>query len=455
MTLINGRGLALANAMTIIALFVVGLLAAPLNAAPLPGQIVVDPNNPAWLIYHGGGSFFMAGPGDPEDFLYRGSQNPNGTRSGDQITLINKLIGTDANSIYLMGIRSHGGDGDSSHNPFVNNDPNQGMNSAVLNQWETWFDLMDANGITIFFFFYDDSIRVSNSLGWPLDGSNNLHPQERLYIDTIVNRLEKYKHLIWVVMEEVQEMGSDYVAHAKAIAKRIKQVDDHDHVVAVHKLSGLSFTGFADDPNIDQFAIQYNKDSAEQLHDGMVTAWNNAAGKYNLNLAEAANFGSGEELRKKAWAIAMGGAYVMVLRMTIDTTPLSDLRALGRVVTFFEDTNINEMSPHDELSFAGTEYVLAKPGNSYIAYASNLSGNMGIKNLTAGQYDFNWFDPVDGSTVNQKNVTVGGGSRSWSKPGSIGNEVALYLQRTSDPPLPSPGDGSILPPIYLLLDDEE
>lgn len=165
----------------------------------------------------------------------------NGTRNGDQVTLINKLIGTNANSIYLMGIRSRGGDGSSSHNPFVNNDPYQGMNNAVLDQWETWFDLMDANGITIFFFFYDDYIRVSSSLGWPLDSSNNLHPQEQLYIDTVVNRLEKYRHLIWVVMEEVQEMGSDFVAHAKAIAKRIRQVDDHDHVIGVHQLSGLDF----------------------------------------------------------------------------------------------------------------------------------------------------------------------------------------------------------------------
>jgi hypothetical protein len=189
----------------------------------------------------------------------------------------------------------------------------------------------------------------------------------------------------------------------------------------------------------------------------MVTAWNNAAGKYNLNMAEAANFGTGAELRKKAWATAMGGAYVMVLRMTIDTTPLSDLRALGRVVTFFESTDINRMAPDDDLAFAGTEYVLAKPGDSYIAYASNLSGKMGIKNLTAGQYDFKWFDPVDGSTVNQKNVSVAGGSQSWSEPAAIGSEVALYLKRTSNLPPPDPGtaNGGVLPSIFLLLDEDK
>ena len=223
----------------------------------------------------------------------------------------------------------------------------------------------------------------------------------------------------------------------------------------------MDFSNFANDPNIEQFAIQYNVSTADDLHDGMVTAWNNAAGRYNLNMSEVAfgGIGSGAESRKKSWAIAMGGAYVMINGMTIDNTPLNDLRDMGRIVTFFESTNINEMAPHDELAFAGTGYVLAKPGNSYIAYASNLSGAVGVKNLIAGQYDFKWFDPIDSSTVNQTNISVGSGNQSWSKPGSIGNEVALYLTRSgnSPPPPPGPGggNGNILAPIMLLLEDDD
>ena len=55
----------------------------------LDGQIIVDPDNPAWLArYAVGGDqvpFFMAGPGDPEGFLYRGSRITDGTRDGDQV----------------------------------------------------------------------------------------------------------------------------------------------------------------------------------------------------------------------------------------------------------------------------------------------------------------------------------------------------------------------------------
>ena len=58
-----------------------------------------------------------------------------------------------------------------------------------------------------------------------------------------------------------------------AIAGEIRKADEHRHPIAVHKLSGLSFREFADDPNIDQFAIQYNMNSPEKLHAGMVKAF--------------------------------------------------------------------------------------------------------------------------------------------------------------------------------------
>jgi hypothetical protein len=416
------------------------------EAAPLAGQVIVDPANPAWLKYAGGGPFFMVGPGDPEGFLYLGSRNSDGTRNGNQMSLIDKMVGTGANCIYLMAVRSHGGDGDSTQNPFVGSDPTNVLDEDILDQWETWFTQMDNNGIVIYFFFYDDNIRVANNLGWYLDGSGNLHPQEQYFIETIVNRFEHHKHLIWAVMEEVQEMGSDYVRHAKKIAEVIRQTDDHDHVIGVHKLNGLSFSEFADDPVIDQFAIQYNVSAPSSLHNGMVSAWNNAAGRYNLNMSEWES-STGSTGRRQMWAIAMGGAHVMLCGWTISNNSVSDLQNCGRLVDFMESTDINEMAPHDELAFGGTLYVLANPGDSYIAYASSLSGDMGLKGMTAGSYDLKWYDVTNGATVIQEDVVVGSGDQTWTKPGSIGNELALYVKRVSsvpDPPPEAPTDLQII-----------
>ena len=386
-------------------------------------QIIVDPEHPQWLKRKGGGPFFMCGPGDPEDFLYRGKLKADGTRNGDQLALIEKLKGTGANCIYLMAVRSHGGDGDKTHNPFVDNNPNRGINPKVLEQWEEWFTEMDNNGIVVYFFFYDDSARIWNT-------GDKVGGEERDFIRTLVNRFEHHKNLIWCAAEEYSEAFS--TRRARSIAAEIRAADDYDHPIAVHKHSGLDFSEFADEPNIDQFAIQYNVGSADALHEGMVRAWRQAKGRYNLNMSEAKGFGTGKELREKNWACAMGGAYVMILDMDIASTPRSDLEDCGRLVRFFESTNFYEMSPHDELKHGGTKYVLALPGDSYIAYTPELQGKIGLKGMRAGVYEFRWFDCVAGRQVTQKEVRVSDGDRTWSKPRGIGNEPAVYIKRIKD-----------------------
>ena len=41
------------------------------------------------------------------------------------------------------------------------------------------------------------------------------------------------------------------------------------------------------------------------------------------------------------------------------------------------------MAPHDELRHAGTKYVLADPGRSYIAYSDQSGVPLGLKSLSA------------------------------------------------------------------------
>jgi len=390
------------------------------TSGPGTGQVIVDPEHPQWLKRKGGGPFFMCGPGDPEDFLYRGKLRPDGTREGDQMKLIEKMKGTGANCIYLMAVRSHGGDGDKTHNPFVDNNPAKGINPVVLEQWEMWFSEMDRSGIVIYLFFYDDSARLWNT-------GDVVGEAERDFIHTMVNKFEHHKNLIWCIAEEYQEAFS--AERVKNIAAEIRTADDYDHVIAVHKLNGLNFSEFADAPNIDQFAIQYNVPSADALHNGMVGAFEQANGRYNLNMSEAADFRSGEDARKKSWACAMGGAYVMILDMDIATTAKNDLEDCGRLVRFFESANFNEMSPRDELKYAGTKYVLAQPGLSYIAYSPALRGEIGLRDMRPGIYEFRWLDCITGKEVGQAEVNVRAGDRSWEKPRGIGRELAVYIRR--------------------------
>ena len=170
----------------------------------------------------------MAGPGDPEDFLYRGSRNVDGTRSGDQLALINKLKPTGANSVYLQAVRA-GGDGPADHNPFINSNPNLGLNQDILNQWDNWFTEMDNHGIVTYFFFYDDDNAGLNYFG----RGDAVPANEQAFIRGIVDKFEHHKNLIWVVKEEYSEAYS--TARVSNIAAAIRAADDSDHVIAVHQ----------------------------------------------------------------------------------------------------------------------------------------------------------------------------------------------------------------------------
>lgn len=383
---------------------------------PISGQIIVDPDHDEWLAYEGGGPFFLAGPGDPEGFLYRGTRNADGTRDGDQVTLINKLIGTGANSIYMQIVRSNGGDGGSTENPFEASDPTKDLDPDILNQWEEWFTLMDDNDIVIFLFFYDDSARI-----WLGD---TVGVEEQNLIDGVVHHFAHHKNLIWVVAEEYSEAYT--VTRVSNIAAAIRTADIHDHPIAVHQRNGVVFD-FATDANIEQFAIQRNVATAQLLHDEMVTAWNNSAGRYNNNMSEALSFGTGATARAKEWAIAMGGAYVMVFEMDIASTAVADLEDLGNLRNFMESTNFNTMSPSDALAHGGTDYVL-NGGTSYIAYSLSLVGDIGLKSMTSDDYDLKWIDIPSGDIVNETNVTVGAGDQTFTRPSGIGTELAVWIR---------------------------
>ncbi|HPO12675.1 MAG TPA: hypothetical protein PLI09_04450 [Candidatus Hydrogenedentes bacterium] len=399
-------------------------------AQPMAGQIMADPRNPAWLVHNEDRNldgnldpFFMCGPGDPEGFLYRGTRNSDGTRDGDQKAIIGKMKGTGANSIYLEAIRSHGGDGDATHNPFIDSDPNKGVDENILQQWETWFKELDGNGITVFFIFYDDNASI-----WPT--GDVVGPEEKAFLEQMVLRFEHHRHWIWCVAEEYGEAFS--AVRVRNIASVICGADKHRHVIAVHKNESLSFDEFADDANIGQFAVQYNKRDASALHEGMVEAWRDASGRYTLTMAEAAGFGFGAAAREKFWACAMAGSYVMALDWSFDTPDapsIGDLNTCGNLVRFFESANINEMAPHDELRAAGTQYVLAAPGGSYIAYAPGPSKTLGLKSMKTGFYSLKWFDPATGKSLTRPRVWVSAGEQHWKRPPGFDDAIVLYARR--------------------------
>ena len=255
---------------------------------------------------------------------------------------------------------------------------------------------------------------------------------EHQFVSQLVNRFDYLDNLVWVVAEEYSEAHS--VADASRIAEIIKQEDDRGHAVAVHQLNGIDFD-FANDPNVDHFAIQSNTAESD-IHTQMVQAFELADGGYGITMSESSEHYDPANpdraaTRKYSWAAAMGGAYVMVLRMDIMNTPMEILEDHGRMVQFFETTNFGTTSPRDELAWGSTEFVLANPGESYILYSSQASSDLGI-NIKRGFYNLYWFDPATGESRLEVRKAIGG-RKILENPGLAGDELVVWIYRNRRP----------------------
>ena len=419
----------------------------PAVAAPVSGGLVADPSNPTRLKYFNGGPAFIASVGEPEDFLYRGTKNANGTRSGDQATIIDELKARGLNCLYVIGFSDsrYGGDGPADGNPFVNANINGEIDADILNQWYSWFQTLDAAGIVVFFNIYDDLIDVLSGkrMNWNLSGGN-LHPQEKKYVDAVVNKFKPLKNLIWSVNESANKTyPSSYVNRWKKIAARIRSLDTFLHPISIGIVvetdpnvtpnTGMSL--YLDDPNFDQILVQHvQPTSVDDMYNKMLAQWDAAAGKINIMLGQAWPVYNGADGRKKNWATAMAGAYVIQAREVAGqrwdllTTPDADLNALGFIDNFFRAIpSLNSMVPHNDLKYGNTKFVLAVPGQSYVAYSDNAPSNLGVTGLTSGTYNLKWLDTVDGSTVVQNGVSVTTAAKLFPRPSSIQPEAALYI----------------------------
>lgn len=381
------------------------------------GPLVVDEEHAHFFRREGGAPFFMCGPGDPENFLHRGVQLPDGTRDGDQDEIIAKLAPTGANGIYIQAVRSHGGDGDATHNPFVAGDPAQGLSEAVLDQWDGWLGALNDAGVAPLLFIYDD-----HAIVW--DTGDVVGAEEQAFVEALVDRFEHHPLLVWAVAETYALTYTS--ARVSALAAIIEAADDAHHPIASHQQGGFSFD-FPDDPAIDSFAINSSATTPAEVHGGVVSVFNDAKDRYNLNVSDVGAQGIGETARAFSWAAATAGAYVMVYGQDVIGTDVADLEDCGRLVEFFGETRFGDLSPHDELATEGTTWVFARPAEAYVLFGAASPTSLGLFDLPAATWTLRWFDPALGTWIDDV-LRHAGGPATLSVPPGFGTHVALYIE---------------------------
>lgn len=421
------------------------------DPAALPGQIIVDPAYPRWLKYNGGPRCFLFGAGNPEDFFFLGKRPADGTRTGGkQSDIIRRLAGTGANTFHVLALRDsrsniEPGNGTPDGNPFVNSDIAGKLDENILNQWEGWLTEMEAAGLIVLFNFYNDFDDYEELAGWKLDAQGNLHPQEKYFIDTLVNRFKHHKNLIWALEESCNKLSRAKQQRLKKVAELVAQTDNFRHPIAqmfqvlyydeVHP-DKVSPADYLDDPHVKMMTWGHYASKTkglppvEQYYQELVAHWE-AAGRYvvlNTEVDKHPNAGANSRLYN--WTSAMANMYAANAyhRPDKNYVPRETFLDDGRVRTFMEGTDFHRMAPRSELKHGSTRYVLAGDAGTYIAYSNNASQPMGLRGLQAGTYLLRWFDTAAGATVEQI-VALADADPLWSRPSEIGVEAALYVKR--------------------------
>jgi CubicO group peptidase (beta-lactamase class C family) len=392
--------------------------AAGANPAHLPGQVIIDPNNRSRMVYNRDADrdgrpdpCILCGPGGPEGFLYG-----DVSRGDTPDTILDKIAEHGGNCLYLIAVRSHGGDGEPAHNPFIGHDPAKGLDPKVLDRWEQWFRRMEQHGVVIYFFFYDDGVKL-----WKGD---DVGPAERAFVRGIVDRFEHHPNLIWCIAEEYDEALSKQ--RARKLAAEVRAADDHDHVIAVHQRRGVQFD-FPDDENIDQFAMQIGSTGAAAVHADCLKAQDLARGRYHVFMSECHPYhsevlekGDRDEIRRVNWAAATAGCPVMHLgtwetekeRRTPTAEMLQDYRRQYRFLASVP--GVNDLAPMDGIVRSGQAWVLGRRGH-YVAYLP--AGGRVTLDLSGadGRLGVSWYNPRDGA-VKPGEPVAAGGERAFEAP---------------------------------------
>jgi hypothetical protein len=291
--------------------------------------------------------------------------------------------------------------------------------------------------------FYNDATDVER-MDWTLDSEGNLHADERRFIAGIVRRLKHRKNILWGIEESCNKLPADRTPHFKRIGQVIAEADNHNHPIVQSFVvpndpegdfpkGGITSDPYIGDPNIRVVTwlhVPPHGDDLQRQHEEYLHYRNRDAANFVVMKNETYHHPRrGPLSRRYMWSCAMTGMHALEAYHHADDRSVSVLRDDGRINAFMEQTDFYAMQPRDDLAAGSTKWVLAKPGDSYIIYTYDYAGPMGLKKMASGSYDLLWYDTENGRTVGQKRVSVSSGKVVWTRPNSLGSEVALYIKR--------------------------
>ncbi len=400
-------------------------------SAPMPGQIIVHPTKPNFLVYNKDDDkdgrldpVMMCGHGGPEGFLYN-HVNPG----WDQDKILDYVIEHGGNCIYLMACRCPG-DGCTSTDQVESQVPvkDGALIEPLMQRWEKWFDRMDKAGVIIFFLLNYDAASY-RALGRGDD-------EQIARTKEIVKRFSKYKNLIWCIGEEWKS-GAE--KSAEKWVPIVREADVYGHPIANHDYHA---------DGIDMLATQTHTQSPEGAYQKALdwhagydkkTTWHREmAGKRIVCNSEDHTVDVAKKdpdmLRKIMWAGAIANVHFTQLgswepKSKRKPPEIAECNYMRYLYTYIEGIgDYAEMKVSKEIVKSGTAWAFGRK-NHYILYL--VEGGDVTLDLSGsnGALPVEWYNPRTGERQSASAVTPSG-SVKLSAPD--GNDWVLQIGRNTE-----------------------
>lgn len=364
--------------------------------------------------------------------------------------------------------RSKNADYDSLFIPFVDARASQGFNSLygsidhiedpTLNEGGyLWLNDEDRDRLQPSFFQYvDKRVQYMLSQGimpgivftWAQTFIDYTQDQFERFVRYCIARYSAY-NVQWIVSGEYTEesVPSEYSYHGDVV----EQYDPYEHPISIHPSGGESnsahyaeFSGWLD-YIMQQIRLIPDSVNAKIIEDR----------SYNILVANdefgyegptdpsspyyAYNNLTADQVRKRAWAIVLGGGYFTYgnkytytgkeLIIKLDELNSPGAQYMTYLSDFMNSVKYYNMEPHNEWVSEGN-YCLANPDSEYVIYLQN-GGSVEVDMSSATQVFFaSWYDPKTGNSTDMGHV-YGGSVYNLTSP--YQNDTVLHFGRIVDP----------------------
>ena len=375
------------------------------------------------------------------------------------IGALNYLASEGMNSVYFLTMNVEG-DGDDVW-PWTDAVVRDRFDVSKLDQWSVVFDHMDRLGLMMHVILTEteNEVLFERYVASPTDFAD----ERKLYYRELVARFAHHPALVWNLGEEngwddrdKPSTGNSGAAttdeQRRQFASYIRDLDPYDHPIVVHTLPGDQeriYRPLLSSSTLDGVSLQIgNMTEAHEETLKWVTESAASGRSWFVHVDEIGPAEKGvspdgpennhDDVRRHVlWGNLMAGGAGVEWYFGY-TYPHNDLNAedwrsrdrmwdyTRHALAFFrEHLPFWEMAPDDALSWAGGDFVLAKPGETYAVYLSSPKATR--VNLAPGTYSVKWYNPRDGGSLQDGTVTrvVGPGWQDVGTPEGAGDWVAL------------------------------